>query len=184
MWHQAMDDCMSVRSLFVDFSKAFDHVDHSAVPSKMAALNVDACVMRWMHSFLSRRQQRVKIGPTMSAWTTLTGGMPQGTWFGPYEFLMLIGDLHTALDAFKFVDDVTLREVVTDPLASQMQVAASQLVEWSQHNLMNVNTKKTKEMLLGPILLNPPRQIVVNNGTVDRVSSFKLLDVSIANNLS
>jgi hypothetical protein len=28
MWHQALDDYESVRALFVDYSKAFDHVDH------------------------------------------------------------------------------------------------------------------------------------------------------------
>jgi len=31
MWHQgdqALDNRMSVRALFVDYSKAFDHVDH------------------------------------------------------------------------------------------------------------------------------------------------------------
>ena len=31
MWHQALDDRMSVKELFVDYSKAFDHVDHAAV---------------------------------------------------------------------------------------------------------------------------------------------------------
>ena len=184
MWHQALDDRLSVRALFVDYSKAFDHVDHSTVLSKMTTLNADPCTIRWMHSFLSNRQQRVKIGSTVSQWTTLTGGMPQGTWFGPYVFLMLIDDLQTMLDTFKFVDDVTLCEVVADPSISQMQVAARQMVEWSRKNLMNINIKKTKEMLLGPILLNPPPLILVNDGTVERVTSFKLLGLIIANNLS
>jgi hypothetical protein len=39
---------------------------------------------------LSNRQQRIKIGPTFSEWKFLTGGMPQGTWFAPYVFIMLI----------------------------------------------------------------------------------------------
>lgn len=184
MWHQSLDDRMSVRALFVDYSKAFDHVDHSTVLSKMAALNVDPCMIRWMHSFLSNRQQRVKIGPIVSQWATVTGGMPQGTWFGPYVFLILIDDLQTMLDTFKFVDDVTLCEVIADPSISQMQVAARQMVEWSRQNLMNINTKKTKEMLLGSILLDPPPLIEINNSTVERVRSFKLLGLTIANNLS
>jgi hypothetical protein len=109
--------------------------------------------------------------------------MSHGTWFGPYVFLMLIDDLQTTLDTFKFVDDVTLCEVVADPSTSQMQVATNQLVEWSRQNLMNINTKKTKEMMFGQILSNPLPQIAVNNGTVERVSSFKLLGVIITNNL-
>jgi hypothetical protein len=31
MWHQALDDRMSVTALFVDYSKAIDHVDHSTM---------------------------------------------------------------------------------------------------------------------------------------------------------
>ena len=38
--------------------------------------------------------------------------MPQGTWFGPYVFLILIDDLNTIMATFKFVDDVTLTEII------------------------------------------------------------------------
>jgi len=41
MWHQALDNCMSVRALFVDYSKAFDHVDHATVLSKMAVVHYE-----------------------------------------------------------------------------------------------------------------------------------------------
>jgi len=96
---------------------------------------------------------------------------------------MLIDNLHTMLDTFKFVEDITLREVVTDPSISQMQVATCHIVDWSNHNLMNINTKKTKEVLL-VIRLNPSPLIVINDGTVERVTSFKLIGLTIANNLS
>jgi len=49
---------------------------------------------------------------------------------------------------------------------------------------MNINTKKTKEMLLGSIQLSPPSLIVINDSTIERVMSFKLLGRTIANNLS
>ena len=39
-------------------------------------------------------------------------------------------------------------------------------------------------MLFGPILQNPPTSIVFDTRTVDRVTSFKLLGVTIMNNLS
>jgi hypothetical protein len=135
-----------------------------------------------MHSFLQNRQQRVKIGSTVSDWITLTGGMPQGTWFGPYVFLMQIDDLQTILPTYKFVDDVTLSEVI-DLSGSQMQLASYQLAKWSTENLMNINSKKTKEMILGPALFNPPPPIVINNGIIERVTSFKLLGVTITNSL-
>jgi len=88
---------------------------------------------------------------------------------------MLIDDLHTMLDTFKFIDDVTLYEVVTDPSTSQMQVAACQIVDWSNQNMMNIDWKKIKEMLLGSIQLNPLPLIVINDDTVEHVTSFQLL---------
>jgi hypothetical protein len=98
-------------------------------------------------------------------------------------FFILIDDLQTMMTAYKFVDDVTVSEVV-DQSTSHMQLAAQQLAEWSKKNLMNINTKKTKEMMLGPALLNPPPQTVINDRTIERVASFKLLGVAIANNLN
>jgi len=44
---------------------------------------------------------------------------------------------------------------------------------------MNVNTKKTIEMLLGSIQLNPTPLIAIKDDTVERVTSF-----TIASNLS
>ena len=49
---------------------------------------------------------------------------------------------------------------------------------------MNINIHKTKEMLLGPVLKDPPPLIVIDAGNIDRVTSFKLLGVTITNNLS
>jgi hypothetical protein len=37
---------------------------------------------------------------------------------------------------------------------------------------------------MGPVLSNPPKQIVVNEDTIEHVTSFKLLGVIIRNNLN
>jgi len=41
---------------------------------------VQPFIIRWMHSFLLERRQRVKLSINASNWATLNGGMPQGTW--------------------------------------------------------------------------------------------------------
>jgi hypothetical protein len=69
-WHQALDNSQSTRTLFVDYSKTFDHVDHATVLEKMSALGVDPELMTWLRSFLSNRQQRVKVGGCFSKWVT------------------------------------------------------------------------------------------------------------------
>ena len=49
---------------------------------------------------------------------------------------------------------------------------------------MNINTKKTKEILLGSALKDPPSAIVLDSEIVDRVTSFKLLGVTVNNCLN
>jgi hypothetical protein len=182
--HQVLDDQNSARCLFIDFTKTFDHVDHTTVLKKLSAFGVDPLILRWLHSFLHNRQQRVKIGNVTSQWSSLSGGMPQGTWLGPYVFLALIDDLHASLPLHKFVDDVTATEVIVPSTASQMQQTADQITQWSHLNQMIINTKKTKEMLFGSIKKQPPPQIEFNQTFVDRVDSFKLLGVHISDTLS
>ena len=43
-----------------------------------------------------------------------------------------------------------------------MQLAADQIAEWSNFNFINVNVKKTKEKLLGPVLKDLPPLIVID----------------------
>jgi len=60
-----------MRSLFVDFSKAFDRVDHNTLLKKMMAIGIHKPVIRWLFSFLKDRQQRAafQIGLTsLEAW--------------------------------------------------------------------------------------------------------------------
>jgi len=41
------------------------------------------------------------------------------------------------------------------------QSAVDELINWSVANKMNINTRKTKEMVLGPLTRNPPVQTTV-----------------------
>jgi len=46
---------------FIDYAKAFDHVDHSIDIQKLLDLGVPKFLVRWLCSFLVERQQRVKF---------------------------------------------------------------------------------------------------------------------------
>jgi len=54
----------------------------------------------------------------------------------------------------KFVDEVTLTEIIGQSTTSQMQLAADQIAAWSLHNVMNIDTMFTKEMLSGLLRLH------------------------------
>jgi len=177
-WHQALDNGQCVRALFIDYAKAFDHVDHSLVIRKLRALDVPDILLRWMCSFLSNRQQRVKLFNVLSDWLELTGAMPQGSYLGPLTFIVLINDLVASCSVHKFVDDTTLTEILAKNQSSCMDVYLSEVLKWSAANLMNVNLSKTKEMLIGTFS-NQPTALSFNNNIIERVSVFKLLGVLV-----
>ena len=82
----------------------------------------------------------------------------------------------------KYVDDVTLSEVLQRDEQSQMHNILNDLLEWSRQNMMNVNCKKTKEMLIGNG--NSLSQLQVNDQPIERVKSFKLLGVKVTDSLN
>ena len=97
-----------MRAIFIDYAKAFDHVDHSTVIRKLYQFGVHDILIRWICSFLTQRAQRVKLLDYFSDWLTLKGSMPQGTWLGPLIFILLIIDLSTSCMLHKYVDDLTI----------------------------------------------------------------------------
>ena len=116
-----------VRILLLNFSKAFDRFDHKVLMSKMARLGIPNFLIGWLTSFLTGRQQRVKLGEVTSDWTSVIAGVPQGTLMGTVTFLFHINDLHTDCDTVKYVDDSTIWDVCSDRgVGSKLQEAAAQ----------------------------------------------------------
>jgi hypothetical protein len=64
-----------------------------------------------------------------------------------------------------------------------MQQEINRLNDWSELNFMNINTRKTKEMLLGQIKTNQPPTLQLNGQAIDRVSSYKLLGLHVTDTL-
>jgi hypothetical protein len=101
-----------VRSCLIDFSKAFDRIDHNILMYKLQILNVPPVLLNWCASFLQDRQQRVKLGVFKSKWKRINAGVPQATKLGPLFFLVMVNDLSTELPMYKYVDDSTVSEVM------------------------------------------------------------------------
>jgi Reverse transcriptase (RNA-dependent DNA polymerase) len=119
-------------------------------------------------------------------WIEVFAGMPQGSFLGPLTFIILIDCVRAggaACLTHKFVDDTTVTEILDKTAISQMQQTVDELVKQSANSRMNVNGTKTKEMLIGPIAKHPPPQLSLDGAAVDRVTTFKLLGVHVANDL-
>ena len=81
------------RILLLDFSKAFDLINHNILLQKFASFGLPNILMKWIASFLTERTQQVKLCNTQSDWNYIHGGVPQGTKLGPVHVVLMINDL-------------------------------------------------------------------------------------------
>jgi hypothetical protein len=184
-WMSCLDSGGSVRTVFVDFRKAFDLVDHNVLFTKLLKYQLPNFMLKWFSSYLSNRYQRVRADHHLSSWKELNGAMPQGSWLGPLCFLVLIDDLSVDCPVHKYVDDTTLSELLQSKHQhSSMPSFLDHLLSWADSNRMEINATKTKEMILGPLARTDMSLLTIPAGIINRVTSFKLLGVYIDSNLS
>ena len=185
-WLQAAETPKAIiRACLIDFSKAFDRIDHNILIRKLQLVNMPPILLNWCAAFLRNRQQRVKIGLDKSNWLPIFAGVPQGTKLGPLFFLVMINDLTTTAPIYKYVDDCTVFEVTSHLSASSdLQTHLDSINQWIVNNNMRINAKKTKELNICfakyPPILQP---LTIDNVPLDCVQSTKLLEISIQSNL-
>ena len=168
------------RILFIDFSKAFDLINHNILLQKLRQHKFPPHLTAWLLSFLSNRSQYVQIGNSYSSVRPVNAGVPQGTLTGPNAFKLIINDLSFDSEYIKYVDDSTFADASDDPLDDKMQNMANHVFNWTVNNGMLLNVKKTKEMILYFGRKYPHSAIpnlTIGGEVVQRVSTFKLLGV-------
>ena len=71
-------DSKAVRIFTMDFSKAFDSVNHSLLSAKLKQLPLNPNIVNLYHSFLHERQQRVSSGNHVCTWQAVNKGNDSG----------------------------------------------------------------------------------------------------------
>ena len=187
-WLRTLDDKSSyLRIVFLDFSKAFDRIDHNILVPKLLALGVRLSLIPWICSFLSNRRQSVKIDNFQSDWGINNAGVPQGTKLGPILFIIMINDLELAsssTDHWKYVDDVTISESLKKNEVSVLQSDLNTIERWTVNNNMKLNGKKCKEMIVSFVRSeNDIPRLLIDGLPLDLVPSFKILGLTMNNKL-
>jgi hypothetical protein len=140
--------------IFCDLEKAFDSVNHNILLSKLLYCGINGKAKLQLASYLQNRYQRVHIfnshlnSNTVSKWTKIKYGVPQGSILGPLLFLVYINDLPRAVEhkAFTilFADDTGI--LLTSPNNTHMQrdfnYIFEQLIRWFKSNLLFLNFDK------------------------------------------
>lgn len=139
--------------LFLDFSKAFDTVDHQILLSKLHKYGIRGNSYSWFLSYLSNRMQLVKIDDVKSDLTNISHGVPQGSTLGPLLFLLYINDLPNVSPILKvrmFADDTNLFYSHEDPAVVEnvMNSEIKNILRYCATNKLTVNVKKTNFMII------------------------------------
>lgn len=155
-----LEEGCTATSLFLDFSKAFDCLNHELLLQKLSSLGVGGAAGDWFRSYLSGRKQLVEITYTrnnikykaQSETTDIQRGVPQGSVLGPVLFLLLTNDLpewlredgHTVM----FADDtvITFADKKIENLNRKTNIQLNRTKQYCSDNDLVLNEKKTVQM--------------------------------------
>ena len=144
---EALDNGDYVVGVFLDFSKAFDTVDHAILLDKMFIYGVRTIALQWFKDHLTGRSQYVTYNGCKSNNSEIKCGVPQGSILGPLLFLFYINDLASVSEAcfsILFADDSNIFvsgkdvQVMSEKLNSDME----NIRQWLCCNKLSLNVSK------------------------------------------
>jgi len=137
-----------VRCILIDYSKAFDTINHLTLFQKLRQLTIPPNVLLWIINFLSGRTQAVSSFGQISSWLPVSRSIIQGSGIGPYLYLVYASDLRTLSPhnvIIKYADDTTL--LVGQHSSVDIIQEYDNICAWSARNKLTINSDKTKEII-------------------------------------
>ena len=186
-----LDKNKLVFSIFLDFQKAFDSVDHTILLSKLNFYGIRGHAHDWFRSYLANRKQFVTIDNSSSKLRQIEYGVPQGSIMGPLLFLIFINDISKCSPLFHYIlyaDDSTLSTWINeDELKENIELINTELDHlyfWLNANKITINKTKTKYMMFSYRRNIMITDIKIGNNIIDEADFVKFLGIYIDNHLS
>ena len=149
---KALEQGENIDSIYTDFAKAFDKVDHGILLHKLKKMKISGKLGRWIQDFLRNREQIILVEKVKSSKSLIISGIPQGSVLGPILFLIYISDIGEDLLAstLVYVDDTKVKRSVKSEIdVENLQIELNKLDTWSKNNNMEFNKKKFQVLRYG-----------------------------------
>ena len=162
MLNNAVDSREVVLLVLLDFSAAFDTIDHDVLLSRLEKnLGIYGNVFKWVHSYLNNRFTQVHIDGFFSEARPLSYGLPQGSVVGPLMYVIYtlpIGDIirkygltyHLYADDTQILTSFNPKEPgALDEALRKLELCISEINDWMCLNKLKLNSNKTEFFVAG-----------------------------------
>jgi len=141
-WTEWLHQGFGIDTVYLDYKKAFDSVDHVKLIAKLHNNNVNYNMIKWIAAFLESRIMKVKAKAEFSDSAAVLSGVPQGSVLGPLLFLIFINDLPQWMRnsmLLMFADDTKISCAVSDEKdCALLQKDLDNLMKWTKDWHLNV----------------------------------------------
>ena len=184
---KALNDGKQLDTILLDFSKAFDKVDHYKLCLKLNHYGIRRKSLDWIRHFLTGRTQWVSINSISSSKIDVRSGVPQGTVLGPLLFLVYINDLPERIKSKirLFADDSYLYRIIENPQdTAELQSDLNALIKWEKQWSMEFYPDKCKVLRITKKLKPIEGDYYMHNHKLENVDEAKYLGLIIHKKLS
>ena len=131
--------------LTIDFTKAFDNIDHLLLLKKLGAFGLPPLIVKRVVDFLTGRSQATKLGQSLSNWLIINRRIIQGSGLGPMLFIIYAADLKAigvTHHLSKYADDTSL--LVPEHCDVSLEQWFVHICEWAESNKLKLNVSKNE----------------------------------------
>ena len=147
---EALSEGVRIDTVYLDFAKAFDKVNHNILQKKMTSHRIKGKIGIWIKNFLQNRKYRVVANGVMSEEQDVISGVPQGTVLASIFFIIMISDIDENLKnsiTRLFADDTKMSaKIRTEEDIDLLQRDLDSVYKWADENLVEFNESKFEKM--------------------------------------